>query len=126
MSAESAEGAGAASAARRRQRMLKLRTKAAAKTAYEDFDCDSSISGDADCAGGDDVKKQQRMIRNRESAAASRKRKRDEVNKLKAQVEKLQKENLELRLRCQTFEGDCGSVQRRTKDRKSTRLNSSH
>lgn len=93
--------------------MQKLRTKAARKSAYDDFECDTSFGGDADLAAVEDVKKQQRMIRNRESAAASRKRKRDEVEKLRAMVEQLQRENDELRLRCQQYESDSCCARRR-------------
>ncbi|CAN0461258.1 unnamed protein product, partial [Hapterophycus canaliculatus] len=46
-----------------------------------------------------DVRKQQRMLRNRESAALSRKRKSDRIGELELQVEALQEENRRLRQR---------------------------
>ena len=53
--------------------MQKLRGKSSRS---EDFEYDSSVGSSL----SEELKKQQRMIRNRESAAASRKRKRDEVH----------------------------------------------
>ncbi|CAM9288160.1 unnamed protein product [Ectocarpus sp. 6 AP-2014] len=49
-------------------------------------------------------KKQQRMIRNRESAALSRKRKRDKIESLEEQVAKLAEENRGLRHRLAKYE----------------------
>lgn len=86
--------------------MQKLRGKSSRS---EDFEYDSGSSSTL----SEELKKQQRMIRNRESAAASRKRKRDEVELLKQRVAELERENAELRLRCQAIEGDSSCARRR-------------
>ncbi|CAM9991967.1 unnamed protein product, partial [Ectocarpus sp. 6 AP-2014] len=53
-----------------------------------------------------EVRKQQRMLRNRESAALSRKRKSDRIGELEIQVEALQEENRRLRQRIDRKEDD--------------------
>lgn len=53
-----------------------------------------------------EVRKQQRMLRNRESAALSRKRKSDRIGELEIQVEALQEENRRLRQRIDRQEDD--------------------
>ncbi|CAM9673521.1 unnamed protein product [Ectocarpus sp. 13 AM-2016] len=53
-----------------------------------------------------EARKQQRMLRNRESAALSRKRKSDRIGELEIQVEALQEENRRLRQRIDDQEDD--------------------
>jgi len=61
----------------------------------EDYPHDSEIS-----------KKRRRMVKNRESAARSRQRKQEHVERLEKKVAALQKENCELRQRVETLEED--------------------
>lgn len=62
--------------------------------------------GSAAGAGTDDkeIRKQQRMLRNRESAALSRKRRSDRIDELEVQVEHLEQENRRLRQRINDLE----------------------
>lgn len=62
----------------------------------------SDASGIA--GGKKGVRKQQRMLRNRESAALSRKRKSDRIGELEVQVQSLEDENRRLRQRIGVFE----------------------
>ncbi|CAM9458641.1 unnamed protein product, partial [Choristocarpus tenellus] len=50
------------------------------------------------------VQKKQRMLRNRESAALSRKRKREKIDDLEAYIRKLEAENAALRQKMDQFE----------------------
>jgi len=61
----------------------------------EDYPHDSEIA-----------KKRRRMVKNRESAARSRQRKQEHVERLEKKVAALQKENCELRQRVETLEED--------------------
>ena len=61
----------------------------------------------ATSTGGEkNVRKQKRMLRNRESAALSRKRKNDLIGELQMQVEALKKENRHLRQCVNVYESD--------------------
>lgn len=55
-------------------------------------------------AGDREMRKQQRMLRNRESAALSRKRRSDRIDELEIQVEHLEEENRRLRRRLNHLE----------------------
>lgn len=55
-------------------------------------------------AGDREMRKQQRMLRNRESAALSRKRRSDRIDELEVQVEHLEEENRRLRQRVNDLE----------------------
>lgn len=63
-------------------------------------------SGATSAGGESNVRKQKRMLRNRESAALSRKRKNDLIGELEIQVEALKEENRRLRQRVDVHESD--------------------
>lgn len=64
--------------------------------------------------GEKNVRKQKRMLRNRESAALSRKRKNDLIGELETEVEALKKENRRLRQRVDGYESDAPASGRGT------------
>lgn len=100
-------------AERRKRRLHKIRgTKGTAKSALRnrnntpepatvslDMNDDSTSSEEARVMDEREFKKQQRMIRNRQSAALSRKRKADRISSLESRVESLEQENFHLRAR---------------------------
>lgn len=67
-----------------------------------------SDGGGGTTGGEKEVRKQQRMLRNRESAALSRKRKSDRIGELEVQVHSLEDENRRLRQRIDMFEFGAG------------------
>lgn len=109
---EASASRAAGAAERRRARVRKM-----CKTVAADDD-GAGASGSADSGGADDLakdedsevamkllsKKQQRMIRNRESAALSRKRKRDQVEALELEVQQLKEKNRQLKQRLSRYE----------------------
>lgn len=76
-------------------RSLRRNKLAAARARAAAMSC--STHGTAVGGGEKEVRKQQRMLRNRESAALSRKRKSDRIEELESQVDFLQGENRRLR-----------------------------
>lgn len=87
---------------RRRTILAESRARSLAMSAQSRLD-----GGGARVGGGTDGKgerKQQRMLRNRESAALSRKRKSDRIDELEIQVESLEEENRRLRQRIDMFQ----------------------
>lgn len=76
-------------------RSVRCRKLAAARTrmAALGLSTRETVAGNA---SRKDIRKQQRMLRNRESAALSRKRKSDRIEELQVQVENLEKENRKL------------------------------
>lgn len=84
---------------------MKRRSKLAASRARmlaASATCSDSAFNSAD--EEKEVRKQQRMLRNRESAALSRKRKSDRIDELEVQVECLEEENRQLRQRVDMYE----------------------
>lgn len=102
----------------RRTKLAAARARIAATPANAGTISVAGAGGDASgIAGGEkEVRKQQRMLRNRESAALSRKRKSDRIGELEVQVQSLEDENRCLRQRIDVFEigvagtgADCSS-----------------
>ncbi|CAM9195337.1 unnamed protein product [Discosporangium mesarthrocarpum] len=119
---------GEESASRRKSRVMKLKETRARNAAKRQRSCEYTSAEDSDeeetdikpdpasmrtgpAEGMDEqtFKKKQRMIRNRESAALSRKRKRDRIDSLEKQVAKLMEENRLLRRRLEKYEVAEGS-----------------
>jgi hypothetical protein len=95
----------AAAAERRRARARKMGRKAKAEEregiVYKGEEGPPSESTDENAPL---TKKQARMIRNRESAALSRKRKRDQIEALELEVEQLKEKNKQLKQRLSRYE----------------------
>mmetsp|Transcript_31109 Transcript_31109/g.45584 ORF Transcript_31109/g.45584 Transcript_31109/m.45584 type:complete len:189 (-) Transcript_31109:594-1160(-) len=88
----------------RLQKLKLLRERNSARNIELEEDETKPSVHDAMNLDGPSSKKQQRMIRNRESAALSRKRKRDRITYLEAEVERLKQINDELLRKLEKYE----------------------
>ncbi|CAN0191107.1 unnamed protein product [Laminaria digitata] len=91
----------------RRRKLAASRARVSAMAACGGTFPGAGGDGFAASTGGEkNVRKQKRMLRNRESAALSRKRKNDLIGELEIQVEALKQENRRLRQRVDGYESD--------------------